>query len=96
LFNQRHLQVPVGVEAGEGRLLDGNACSGARELGAVVPIVDLYQQVARLDGLVVDDGDRLDETRDLGRQRGDFAPNVRIIQAVDYVGVPAASLLRGR
>jgi len=63
----------------EGCPLDGNACFGVRELRSVIPIVDLYQQVARFDGLVVFDGDRLDKTRDLRRQRGDFTPNVRII-----------------
>ena len=43
---------------------DSNACLRVRELGSVVPIVDLYEQVARLDGPAVDDGDPLDKTRD--------------------------------
>ena len=52
LFHHRFLQAPVGVEVPEGCPLDGNACFSVRELRSVIPIVDLYQQVARFDGLV--------------------------------------------
>ena len=42
LFDRRFLQVPFGVEVREGCLLDGDACLRVRELGSVIPIVDLY------------------------------------------------------
>ena len=58
LFDHRLVHAPVGVDIGEGCPLGRNARLSAGELGAVIPILQLQQQVARLDGLVIRDRDR--------------------------------------
>src|SRR6266481_6159521 len=58
-------------------------CVGSRfrsgESGLVVTIIELHQQLARLDTLVIGDGDLFDETSHLGRNDSDVTANVGII-----------------
>jgi hypothetical protein len=49
------------------------------ELRAIVSIVELQEQVAGFDGLVIHDRDRVDKTRHLRRKRRDLAPDIGII-----------------
>ena len=51
------LQPAGGLAIGERCFLRGDVCCGARQLGAIIAIVELHQQVAGFDFLVVGDRD---------------------------------------
>src|ERR1700730_9995371 len=79
LRDERLLEPPCGLEILQCRSL----CVGSRfssgESGPVVTIVELHQQLARLDALVIGDGDLFDETSHLGRNDSDVTANIGIV-----------------
>src|SRR5882762_1653229 len=76
---QRLLEPPCCLEILQCRSL----CVGSRfnsgESGPVVTIIEPHQQLARLDTLVIGDGDLFDETSHLGRNDSDVTANIGII-----------------
>src|SRR6266403_149844 len=83
LRDERLLEPPCGLEILQCRSL----CVGSRfssgESGPVVTIIELHQQFARLDTLVIGDGHLFDESGHLGRNDGDVSANIGIIGAFE-------------
>jgi hypothetical protein len=85
LLEHRHTHAPRGVHIDESRPPCGNVCLSAGELRTIIAVVELEQQVASLDGLVIDNRDGLDKTRDLERQRRDLAPDIGVVGRFDVL-----------
>jgi hypothetical protein len=85
LVEHRHPHAPRGVHIDETRPPCGNVCLSAGELRPIIAVVELEQQVASLDGLVIDNRDNPDETRDLERQRRDLAPDIGVVGRFDVL-----------
>ena len=83
LGDHRLLQLAPGVEIGQGRLLPGDSCRRPRQRGLVVAVVELHQQIAGMDRLVVGDRHLGDEARDLRRDHRDVAADIGIVGAFD-------------
>jgi hypothetical protein len=83
LGDHRVLQAPDRVEIGERRLLAGDGGHRLRQRGAIVAVVELHQEIAGTDGLVVGDHDLGDQPGDLRRDDGDIAADIGIVGALD-------------
>ena len=95
LRDHRLLKSPCRVEVCKRGLLSGNPCPRFCKTGAVIAVVDLDQQIARVHPLVVGDGNLGDKAGDLWRDRRHFAPDIGVISALDeapgrppFMGVP--------
>ena len=71
------------IQVGERRLLAGNCGLGHRQRRAIVAVVELHQQIARMNVLVVGDRDLGDEAGDLRRDDGDVAADIGVVGAFD-------------
>ena len=83
LLDHGGLQPPRGFAVAERRLLGGDIGVRPRQLGAIVAIVELHQEVAGLDLLVVGDRDAVDEARHLRGDGGDVAADVGVVGRFD-------------
>jgi hypothetical protein len=59
LFEHCQTHAPGRIDIGKSGSPSSNICLSAGELRTIIAIVELEQQVASLDGLVIDDGNSL-------------------------------------
>ncbi|MNY21925.1 hypothetical protein D3C86_1555040 [compost metagenome] len=74
------------IEVGEQRLLGRHGALGLGECGAVIAVVNAYQQVTSPDGLVVRHRHFRDISAHLGANHGDIATDVGIVGAFHEPG----------
>jgi hypothetical protein len=90
--------MPGRLPISESRLLGRDDRVGARELRAIIPVIELYEHVSRLDELVVSDGYSVDEACDLGGNGRHLATNVGVVGPLNETtdGPPVPAVPHGR
>ena len=83
LRDDRVLQIPRGIEIGQRGLLNGNGGLGLRQRGAIIAVVQLEQQIARVNLLVVGHGKLRNETGDFRRDHRHVAADIGVVRAFD-------------
>ena len=83
LRDRRLLQTPGSVKVGERGLLTGDGGGRLCQRGPVVPVVELQEQVAGMDFLVIGDRDLSDEAGDLRRDHRYVAAHIGVVRALD-------------
>ena len=79
LLDHCGLQPARGLAIGDGGFLGDDVGFRPRQLGAIVAIVELHQEVAGLDLLVVRNRDDVDKASDLRCDGGDFAAHISVV-----------------
>ena len=83
LRDHRILQAAGRVEIGESSLLASNRRIRLRQCGAVIPVIELDQQIPGVHRLIVRDRDLYDEAGDFRRDHRNLPADIGIIGALD-------------
>ena len=79
LRHRRAAGLDLAADARDGALLGRELVLGRLQGEAIIAVVDLGDQLARLDALVVGDGDGGHVAGDLGRQEGDVSLHIGVV-----------------